>query len=139
MSQELVKWIEMVSYIWYVFLENLASQWSIHGLYNPLIYLNDLKIPHILSSYFRSHPFSSGFTEEDFRRCRKQTKTGKTFRKKLQRQAVWVGPGGRCVFFSRPETLEKCWIFWWPEKNTKKKVQGGPPTSYNWVYNSYNN
>ena len=55
----------------------MEYSWVIQPTY---IYLDDPKIPHILSSYFRSHPFSSGFTEEDFRRCHKQTENGKNVR-----------------------------------------------------------
>ena len=113
------------------------------GYTTTLIYLMILKFPIFRVVIFRSHPFSSGFTEEDFRRCRnKPNENGKNRSKKnCSGFAIcgWLRGVGVVVFFFVPtKKIGELLDFLVARKKYQKEVQGGPPTSYNWVYNSYN-
>ena len=115
------------------------------GYTTTLIYLNDPKIPLFWAVIFRSHPFPSGFTEEDFRRCRstKPNENGKNRSKKKKNCSGfaicgWLRGVGVFLFFFPTKKFGEVLEFFGGQKKYQKKVQGGPPTGYNWVYNSYN-
>ena len=102
------------------------------GYTTTLIYLMILKFPIFRVVIFRSHPFSSGFTEEDFRRCRnKPNENGKNRSKKnCSGFAIcgWLRGVGVVFFFFCPD--EKNWrtvgFFGGQKKSTKRRCKVGP-------------